>query len=113
LDTRVLLLAGVVVGSFFNAIILLLLTVTDAETFRSAMFWMMGSLADARWPTVALLAACMAPALVLLLALARPLNLMAVGEETALFLGTRVERVKLVAYAVTSLIVAASVAVAG
>ncbi|HWV58015.1 MAG TPA: iron ABC transporter permease [Longimicrobiales bacterium] len=112
-DTRVLLLAGVVVGAFFNAVILLLLTMTDAETFRSAMFWMMGSLSDARWPTVALLAVYMVPIAALLLGLARPLNLMAVGEETALYLGTRVERVKLASYLVASLIVAASVAVAG
>jgi iron complex transport system permease protein len=36
LDTRVLLLAGVVVGAFFNAVILLLLTLADVESFRSA-----------------------------------------------------------------------------
>jgi iron complex transport system permease protein len=45
LDTRVLLLAGVVVGAFFNAVILLLLMLADVESFRSAVFWMMGSLA--------------------------------------------------------------------
>jgi iron complex transport system permease protein len=113
LDTRVLLLAGVVVGAFFNAVIMLLLTLADVETFRSAIFWMMGSLASATWPTVGLLAASTLPALVLLLALARPLNLMAVGEETALYLGTPVERVKRIAYVVASLLVAAGVAAAG
>jgi iron complex transport system permease protein len=113
LDTRVLLLAGVVVGAFFNAVIMLLLTLADVETFRSAVFWMMGSLASATWPTVGLLAASTLPALALLLALARPLNLMAVGEETALYLGTRVERLKRMAYVVASLLVAAGVAAAG
>lgn len=113
LDTRVLLLAGVVVGAFFNAVILLLLTLADVETFRSAVFWMMGSLAMARWSSVLLLAAYTLPSLALLLALARPLNLMAVGEETALYLGTPVERVKRVAYVVASLLVAGGVAVAG
>ncbi|HSH45714.1 MAG TPA: iron ABC transporter permease, partial [Longimicrobiales bacterium] len=113
LDTRVLLLAGVVVGAFFNAVILLLLTLADVETFRSAIFWMMGSLAGASWPSVLLLAAYLLPAIVLLLALARPLNLMAVGEESALYLGTRVERVKRAGYFIASLLVAASVAAAG
>lgn len=113
LDTRVLLLAGVVVGAFFNAVILLLLTLADVETFRSAIFWMMGSLAGASWSTTWLLAAYLAPAIVVLLALARPLNLIAIGEETALYLGTRVERVKRVAYVVASLLVAAGVAFAG
>lgn len=113
LDTRVLLLAGVVVGAFFNAVILLLLTLADVETFRSAIFWMMGSLAGATWGSVGLLALYAIPALLILLALARSLNLMAIGEETAMYLGTRVERVKRIAYVVASLLVAAGVAAAG
>lgn len=113
MDARVLLLAGVVVGAFFNAVILLLLTLADVQTFRSAVFWMMGSLADASWASVGLLALYLAPAVLVLLALARPLNLIAIGEETAAYLGTRVERVKNVAYIVASLLVAASVAFSG
>ena len=112
-DTRVLLLAGVVAGAFFNAVILLLLTLAEAESFRSAVFWMMGSLSGASWPNVALLAAYFAPATLVLLGLARPLDLLAVGEETALHLGVRAERVKLAAYFVASLLVAASVAACG
>lgn len=113
LDTRVLLLAGVVVGAFFNAVILLMLTFASAETFRSAVFWMMGSLAGASWGANVLLAAYMAPAAVALIVMARPLNLLAVGEETALYLGTRVERVKLASFLIASLLVAAGVAVSG
>jgi iron complex transport system permease protein len=113
LDTRVLLLAGVVIGAFFNALILLLLTFAELETFRSAIFWMMGSLAGATWPAVGLLGIYLLPSLLVLLALARPLNLMAIGEDTALYLGTRVEHVKRVAYLVASLLVAAGVATAG
>jgi iron complex transport system permease protein len=113
LDTRVLLLAGVVVGAFFNAVILLLLTLADLESFRSAVFWMMGSLAAASWRSAGVLAAYVLPATLVLLALARPLNLLAIGEDTALFLGARVGRVKLVAYFIASLLVAASVAACG
>jgi iron complex transport system permease protein len=113
LDTRVLLLAGVVVGAFCNAVIMLLLTLADVETFRSAIFWMMGSLATASWPGAMLLAAYLVPAALLLLGLSRALNLLAIGEETAHHLGARVERVKLAAYFVASLLVAAGVAVSG
>jgi iron complex transport system permease protein len=113
LDTRVLLLTGVVVGTFFNAVILLLLSFAPAETFRSAVFWMMGSLAAADWPAVVVLATYLAPAVIALLFMARPLNLLAMGEETALYLGTQVERVKLAAYVIASLLVAAAVAVSG
>ncbi len=113
LDTRVLLLAGVVAGAFFNALILLFLTLTGAGAFRSALFWLMGSLAAASWGEALLLALYLAPALVALLLLARPLDLLALGEEPALYLGVRVERVKAAAYVVASLAVAASVAMCG
>lgn len=113
LDARVLILAGVVVAAFSNSIILLLLTVADVESFRSAVFWMMGNLSGATWGSVSLLGAYFVPAAVLLIALGRPFNLLAQGEEVALYLGTRVRRVKLTAYLAASLLVAAAVAVSG
>jgi iron complex transport system permease protein len=113
LDSRVLLLAGVIIGAFFNAVILLLLTIADVESFRSAIFWMMGSLATVTWRSNALLSAYALPALMVIMALARPLNLLAAGEETAAYLGIRVTRVKTLAYIAASLLVAATVAVCG
>lgn len=113
LDTRILLLAGVVAGAFFNAVILLALTFADAESFRSAVFWMMGSFSGATWAGDGVLAIAVAAGLAVLFALARPLNLLAVGEETAAYLGTRVERTKVVALGTASLLTAVAVAAAG
>ncbi|MFH1764577.1 MAG: iron ABC transporter permease [Gemmatimonadota bacterium] len=113
LDVRVLLLAGVVVGSFFTAVIALILSLSEARAVRSAILWMMGSLAGADWGNVAVVAGYTLPAALVLLGLARALNLMAVGEETAAYLGADVEKVKRIAYVVASLMTAAGVAVAG
>lgn len=113
LDVRVLLLAGVVVGAFFSAVIALTLSLSPAQTVRSAVLWMMGSLAGATWKMVGVVAAYTLPSALALTALARSLNLMAVGEETASYLGTNVEGVKRTAYGVASLVTAAGVAVAG
>ncbi len=113
LDTAVLLLAGVVAGAFFNACILVALTFTEAESFRSAIFWMMGGFSGVGWTSVAVFGLYFVPSMLVLLGLARPLNLMAVGEETAGYLGAPVERIKLVAYGTASLLTAAAVAVAG
>jgi len=114
LDARVLLLAGVVVGAFFNAVILLLLTTAaDAETFRSAIFWTMGSLARADLADIGGLALFLAPCLLALGFLSRPLDLLAAGEETAGYLGVPVERIKLAGYLAASLAVALAVSVAG
>jgi iron complex transport system permease protein len=113
LDPRVLLLAGVIVGAFFQAIILLLLTFADVESFRSAIFWMMGSIAGASWRAVATVAVVVMPACLALYGLARPLNLLTAGEETALYLGVRVPAVMRGAYFIASLLVAVSVAACG
>jgi iron complex transport system permease protein len=75
---------------------------------------MMGSLAGTTtWFPVWVVAAYTVPALAMLLALSKPLNVLAVGEDTAAYLGTEVERVKRVGFAVASLITAAGVAMAG
>ena len=113
MDVRVLLLAGVVVAAFFSACIAFILSVSPARTVQSAVLWIMGSLAAASWQGVAIAAAYTLPASLLLVALARSLNLMAIGEETAHYLGADVEGVKRVALSVAALITAAGVAVAG
>jgi len=113
MDVRVLLLAGVVVAAFFSAIITLILSVSTAQTVQSAVLWMMGSLASATWRSVGLAAAYTIPTALLLLSFARPLNLMAIGEETAAYLGADVEQVKRIALLIAALLTAAGVAVAG
>ena len=112
-DVRVLLLAGVVVGAFFTACMSFVLSISDARTVRSAVLWMMGSLAGSDWRTVWMVTLYTLPAALMLVGLARPLNLLAIGEETAGFLGANVERVKRVAYVLASLLTAAGVAATG
>ena len=113
MDTRVLILSGVIIGAFFNAIILLMLTLADVESFRSAIFWMMGNLTGAEWGSTGLLAVLLVPGALVLLSLARAFNLLSRGEEVAHYLGASVHRVKLTAYLAASLMVGAAVAAGG
>ena len=113
MDVRVLLLAGVVVAAFFSACIAFILSISSARTVQTAVYWMMGSLANTSWQSVLLAAVYTVPAAVVLIGLARPLNLMAIGEETANYLGADVEGVKRTALVIAALITAAGVAVAG
>ncbi len=113
LNARVFILAGVVVAAFFNAVILLLLALADVESFRSAMFWMMGSLSGSSWAGVGVLAAFVGIGCLVLVPMARPLNLLAVGDETASYLGLNVQAAQRTAYLLTSLLVAATVSVSG
>ncbi len=113
MDVRVLLLAGVVIAAFFSAVIAFILAISPARTVQTAVLWSLGSLAGAGWGSVWLAAAYTLPAALVLLTLARPLNLMAIGEETAYYLGADVEGVKRSALVIAALITAAGVAVAG
>jgi len=113
LDVRVLLLAGVVVGAFFTAVLAFLLAISEATEVQDAVWWMMGDLSGATWRKVVLAAVYTLPAAGVLLGLSRALNVMAIGEETALYLGVHAERVKRLAFGVGSFVTAAGVAVAG
>lgn len=112
-DTRVLILAGVVVSAFFGAGVMLLLALARGDVFRSAVLWTMGSLDRATWSSTGLLAACTLVSGGIAFGLSRHLNALALGEEAAAHLGTRVEAVKRTAYFVASLAAAATVSVAG
>ena len=74
---------------------------------------MMGSLAGATWSAVAFMAAVVAWVRAALVSLARAFNALAVGEETAAFLGVPVDRVRRAAYLIASGLAAGSVVVAG
>lgn len=113
LDSRVLLLAGVVVSAFLVALIWLALTFADTESVRTAVFWMMGSHSGASWRSVAIISATLVPSMLVVLTIARALNLLAIGEPTAAFLGTSVERTKWIGFGFATLLAASSVAVAG
>ncbi|HIF20537.1 MAG TPA: CHASE2 domain-containing protein [Gemmatimonadetes bacterium] len=113
MDVRVLLLAGVVIAAFFSACIAFILSMSSARTVQNAVMWSMGSLRGASWQSVLLATVYTVPAAAVLIGLARPLNLMAIGEETANYLGADVEGVKRTALVIAALITAAGVAVAG
>lgn len=113
LDSRILLLAGVVVGAFAGALVSGILAVAEATGVRSAMLWLMGGLGGVGWAGVAALAAYAAPGLAVLARESRALNLLALGEEPARYLGTDVGRSKRRVYIAASLLTAAAVASSG
>jgi iron complex transport system permease protein len=112
-DTRILLLSGVVIGAFFNAVILLIINFVEVETFRAALLWIMGSFSGATSKGVLAVAFYLWPAVLALILLARPLNLLSVGEQSAFHLGVDVRRFKIAVYVVNSLVVGICVSGAG
>lgn len=113
LDTRVLLLAGVVVGAFAASIMGAIMALSPAPEVRNALLWLLGSLDGASWRSLGVFAAYALLPLMVLYALARSIDLLALGEEPARFLGADVERTKRVLYISASLLTAAAVSVSG
>lgn len=113
LDPRVLLLGGVAVGAFAAAITTAIVSLADAAELRNAFLWLWGGLSGASWDAVLVLAAYAPIPLAVLVAAARPLDLLALGEEPARYLGADVEAVKRRVYLAASLLTAAAVAVSG
>jgi iron complex transport system permease protein len=112
-DPRILLMAGVVVGAFANAAIMVLLAGASDDAVRSALWWMMGSLGDATWAGTRWIALYVAAGGTLLLFLAREIELLALGEDPAAALGLDVERATRRAYLAASMLAAVTVAGAG
>ena len=112
-DARVLLMAGVIVGAFANAAIMLLLANADASTMRGALWWMMGSVSAATWDQIGWLAFYVAVGGALLVGWARQIDILALGEDAAAGLGLEADRAAKRVYLVASLVAAATVAAAG
>jgi iron complex transport system permease protein len=113
LDPRILLLGGVAVGAFAAAVTTAIVALAEATQLRNAFLWLWGGFSGASWTTVLVFAVYAPLPLGALAATARPLDLLALGEEPAQYLGTDVRRVKRLVYLAASLLTAAAVAVSG
>lgn len=112
-DPRVLLMAGVIIGAFANAAIMILLAGAPPNTVRGALWWMMGSVSGAGWGQVRWLALYTVLAGGALFWRARQIDILALGEEPAAGLGIDARRAGQNIYLISSFLAAATVAAAG
>lgn len=112
-DPRILLMAGVVVGAFANAAIMVLLATAPAEASKGALWWMMGSLGSAQWADVVRLGVVLAVVGPALLYWGRDLDALALGHDAAAALGVDPDRASRRLYVAASVLAAATVAAAG
>ena len=108
-----LLLAGVAINYFFNALVLLAYYIADFTQAYAMIHWMIGSLDVVEVATVAKLSAGIGAGFLVLLALARELNLLSAGEELAKVKGVPTARVAVVSILVASLMTSAVVSLTG
>lgn len=112
-DPRTLVIAGVIVGAFANAVIMVALASAEPNRIRGALWWMMGSASDATWSRVAWLTGGVLIAGGAVLFWAREIDVLALGEDTAASLGVDVDRAGRRAFILAAILAAATVAAAG
>ncbi|GAB2764785.1 iron ABC transporter permease [Rhabdobacter roseus] len=108
-----MLLAGIAINAFVNALTGLLISMANDEQLRSITFWGLGSLGGATWTTVLTVLPFIGLTLLYMPRLAKSLNLLALGESQAAHLGVNTTRLKRQTILLVTLTVGASVAVAG
>lgn len=111
-----LLLAGIAMSALMGAVsAFATFAAPDPQKLRLILFWTMGSLSSTTWEMLPLPAVVTGLGVLLLIALARPLDALLVGEEPAHNLGVAVEATKrvliLLAALVTGVLVAATGAI--
>lgn len=113
LSVHTLLLAGVILNALFSALIMFAVSIADPTRAFKMMMWLMGTLVSPEYSTLLGLGLFLGIGGVLLFWLARPLNILTMGEETARALGVEIERVKKLIFVVAALMTGAVVSIAG
>jgi iron complex transport system permease protein len=107
-----LLLTGIAAGAAASALTSFLLFMR-ADSFEQAVFWLLGSFTLADWRQVVTVAPYLTVCFLIAQWLAKDMNLLVLGDETAQSLGSPVARVRKVLLAISTLLAAVSVSVSG
>jgi iron complex transport system permease protein len=108
-----LILMGVIVGAFLNALIMMMVALAPPGRIPGAVYWLMGDLSLGTPGRVGLLAPYVAAGVAFLFLLSRGMDLLLLGDEAAFQSGLPVERVKTAVYLTASLLAGSVVAVSG
>ncbi|MBP2146425.1 iron complex transport system permease protein [Methanofollis sp. W23] len=112
--TLVLVLAGIIVSAFFQAMISLTKYVADPyEKLPAIVFWMMGSLADVRVGDLYIIAPLIIVCIVILLLIRWRINILSVGDEEAKALGINTTRMAQIIIVCATVITSMAVCISG
>ncbi len=108
-NKNALLLSGVMVNALCTALILFFVTMTHDARLHNILYWLMGDLSVALPGQILVLGLVLVPCFLLIFLLARPLNLLYLGEEQAGYLGLNVVGVTYLLLGLTSFMLSAAV----
>lgn len=109
---QTVILAGVIVSLFFNAVVFVFFSIFYRESF-TILFYLLGALTEGNSTLITISGTIILSGLLATWFSSRELNALTQGEETAFHLGIGVERYKKILFTAASAMVAGAVAVAG
>jgi iron complex transport system permease protein len=113
-STVTLILAGVIVGSFFAALVSLIKFMADPfDKLPAIVFWLMGSLASINLPSLLFSLPLFLGVFLLLIFYSWRINILSMGDAEARSYGVDVKRSRTLVIICCSIITAASVALSG
>lgn len=113
-STVKMVLAGSIASALFIALANFIIYIaSNAEGMRTVTFWTMGSLAAAKWDTLALPATGVVACCIFFLTQFRTLNTLLLGEEAAISLGVDLDKVRRLYFVITALVTGLIVAACG
>lgn len=108
-----LVLTGIAVNAVAGAVMALMTFLGTNQTREEIVFWQLGSLNASRWAEVGVAAPVILVCLALTVVVARPLDLLSLGEKPARHLGVDVERLRIGVIVMVAILTSAAVAFTG
>ncbi|WP_130536765.1 FecCD family ABC transporter permease [Thiomicrorhabdus indica] len=112
-DVALMLLAGVAVNALMGAGTQMMMSIADLIELRNVTFWLMGSLANLSWSSVAWVSVVVAVSTIFLWRMVRDMNAFVLGESSARFMGYNTQRFKWQVIFFSALMVSSAVAFVG
>ena len=110
-----LLLVGFALNAFCSALVLVVRALVETQKTQEILYWLVGTLADARLtgPNLALFGVAFALGGGFLMSRAKTLSVLSLGDDAARSLGVNPARARLALFVAASLVVALAVSLAG
>lgn len=109
-----LLLAGMALSSVCSSFSSFLVYISDdSQKLKTITFWLMGSLAGAKWNEIIIILPVIILGTIFFITQYRTLNLMLLGDEVSITLGTDLHKFRIIYLLITSLMIGLLVYVSG
>lgn len=112
IDTATILLVGVMINAFFSALILLIVSMID-QSFRTALFWLMGNLTLTDYSELILISFVFVLSAIVFIFFSNQYNLISIDDENAKQFGVNTKLLKNLTFISGSLLIGIIVSYVG